>query len=381
MTERKLNFKGDLMNKTVRFVLVGLLGLALVGGLAKSMMTKGQSAPQADSAPTAQGLQTVRLLTGSAKFGFLADPQLKELLAKQGLQVELTKSASFEKDVQRSNEFDAVWPAGANAAADFSKAWKAPSTYPVFTTPLAIASWTALVPVLQANGLAKKTGASHADFYLDKALPLMSEGKRWNQLKDNTVFSVNRGFLVNTPDVRKSTTGALYVAYLAYLLNNNEVPSDIPTGEALATKLSPLITRQGFQEGTLAGPFEDYFGQGMGKAPMVLVYESQYIDAKRDGKIRDTHTLLYPQPGLVLKQILVARTEPGKKLGDILANDPEAQKIAAKYGFRTNDPAVFAQAMKDLGLDAPELLNLADAPSTVVFDAMNNVLTQKLEGK
>lgn len=368
------------MNKMVRIGLVAVLALAFIAGIWKSFI---KTEPSGDATPVALAsakANKVKLLTGSAKFSFLKDPELTQLLAEQGIELELTKSGAFALDVTKVQDFDAVWPAGAAAATDFSQAWEAPATYPVFSTPLAIASWKALMPVLQANGLAKKTGDMHGDFNLEKALPLMLSSKRWNQLSNNDVFSVNRGFLVNTPDVRKSTTGSLYISTLAYLLNGSEAPSDVTVARELADKLSPLITRQGFQEGTLAGPFEDYLGQGMGKAPLVLIYESQFVEAKRDGKLKDTHFLLYPQPGLVLKHIFVARTDAGKKLGEILASDPNAQAIAAKYGFRTNDAAVFAKAMAEHKLDAPELLNIADAPSTAVFDAINKTLTNKLEG-
>jgi hypothetical protein len=104
------------------------------------------------------------------------------------------------------------------------------------------------------------------------------------------------------------------------------------------------------------------------------------VEAKRAGKLPETAVLLYPQPGLVLKHVLVARTDAGKQLGEFLANNPQAQEIAAQYGFRTNNPEVFAKTLKAVGLDAPELLNLADAPSTAIFDAMNQVLAKKLEG-
>ena len=225
------------------------------------------------------------------------------------------------------------------------------------------------------------TGPTHGDFYLEKALPLMLKATRWNQLKDNDAFSVNKGFLVNTPDVRKSATGALYIAALAYIQNGSEVPQSIEKANAMADALSPLISRQGFQEGTLAGPFEDYIGQGMGKAPLVLIYESQFIEAKRAGKLRDTHVLLYPQPGLVLKHVYVGKTEAGKKLGELLSTHAGVQQIAAQYGFRTNDPNIFAIETKKLGLDAPDLINLAETPSTTILDAMNQTIIQKLEGK
>ena len=332
------------------------------------------------SHPETQNAQSLKLLVGSAKFAFLKDPKLTEILAKEGIALDLIKSESFEKDKVRLAELDAVWPAGSNSAADWTATIPAAATFPVFSTPLALASWKALMPVFETSGLAKTTGAAHGDFYLDKALPLMLKGVRWNQLQGNTVFNVNKGFLVTTPDLRKSNTGALYIATLAYIQNGNEVPTDAGKAEALTDKLAPLITRQGFQEETLAGPFEDYLGQGMGKAPLVLIYESQFLEAKRAGKLGDNHFLLYPQPGLVLKHIFVAKSANGKKLGELLANNKDIQKIAAQYGFRTNDQKVFAQEAKAIGLDAPELLNLADTPTTPVLEAMTAALIRKMDG-
>jgi hypothetical protein len=368
------------MKISIRLALFCALVLAVVGGIYKSATTPASTeavSAQEGGAPT--NLAHVKVLTGSAKFGFLKDEKLTALLAKEGIALDLEKTGATDTDIARAAQFDVIWPAGANAASDFTSALKGTATYPVFSSPLAIASWKKLVPVLTANGIVKAEG-SHADFLLEKALPLMVGGKRWNQLSNNDVFAVNKGFLVNTPDVRKSSTGALFVATLAYVRNGNDVP-EITKASVLAADLSPLITRQGFQEGTLSGPFEDYIGQGMGKAPLVLVYESQFFEAKRQGKLTDSHILMYPQPGLVLKHIMVARTNAGKKLGEFMASNRDVQKIAAEYGFRTNDPSIFAASAKEIGLDAPELLNLADAPATLVLDAMNQVLISKLEGK
>lgn len=368
------------MDTRIRLTLVVLLGAALAGGIWKSFSSKPAPSTETTGPVSPSGLKKVKLLTGSAKFNFLKDPELVKLLAENGLELELSKTGAFANDVGRNQEFDAVWPAGAAAAKDFSMAWAAPNTYPVFSTPLAIASWKPLMPVLTENGLAKMTGAEHGDFYLHKALPLMLKSTRWNQLKGNTAFAVNRGFLVNTPDVRQSTTGGLYISLLAYIQNNDEAPATADAARPLAEALSPLITRQGFQEGTLAGPFEDYLGQGMGKAPLVLIYESQFVEAKRQGKLGPNHVLLYPQPGLVLKHVVVARTEAGKRLAELLSSHPQAQKLAAQYGFRTNNAQVFADAMASMKLDAPELLNVADAPSTAVFEVINKTLVEKLEG-
>lgn len=376
------------MNTPIRMLIIaallGVLGIGVWKSASTNNSTAAIKAPsssetQSNTSDPSSTLTTVRLLTGSAKFGFLQDPKLEELLAAKGIRLELSKSGAFAKDVVRESEFDAVWPAGANAANDFSTAWKTSNTYLVFSTPLVLASWKQLAPVMQANGLVNMQ-SNYGLFYLNKALPMMLAGTRWNQLKENKVFDVNKGFLINTPDVRKSNTGMLYLGALAYILNNEDVPSDVVTGEMLANKLSSVMTRQGFQEGTLAGPFEDYLGQGLGKAPLVLIYESQFVEAKREGKLRENNILFYPQPGLVLKHVLVAKTEAGKILGNLLSTDQDIQRLAAQYGFRTNSPAVFEDAMQGYGLASPELLNLAEAPSTPVLEAMSRVIINKLEG-
>lgn len=370
------------MKKYFGIILSLLLIVAVGAGVYKSSQQKsGDTITGSDThAGQNKPKRIVKLLAGSAKFSFLKDPELEAILAKEDIQLELIKSSSFIQDKDKLGELDAAWPAGANVAADWSSIMTGSTTYPIFSTPLAIASWTALMPVFEKNGLAKMSGPNHGDFYLEKALPLMLKATRWNQLKDNTVFAVNKSFLVNTPDLRKSNTGSLFIAALAYIQNNNEVPQDIEKAATMAESLSPLITRQGFQESTLAGPFEDYIGQGMGKAPLVLIYESQFLEAKRAGKLRDGNIILYPQPGLVLKHVLVGKTPNGKRLGELLSTNPEIQKIAAKYGFRTNDPLVFAAMTKAIGLDAPEQLNLAETPSTNVLDAINQTIIKKLEG-
>ncbi len=368
------------MKKTFA-ILLSVLLLAAVGlGIWQSHREKnGQGAALLNLTEPPQ--QTVILLTGSAKFPLLQDPELQTLLRRNGITLQLKKSGALEDDKAQLANYDAVWPAGANQANDWQQLMPGNKSCPVMTTPLALASWRALLPVLEKNGLAKGSGNAHGDFYLDKALPLMLAGQRWNQFQDNTVFAVNRSFLISTPDIRKSNTAAQYIAALAYIKNGNEAPQQREKAIAIARELAPLITRQGFQEGTLSGPFEDYLGQGMGKAPLVLVYESQFLEARRTQKLRDAHLLLYPQPGMELKHIVVARTPAGQKLCDLLANNVDIQKLIAKYGFRGNDPALFAQQAKELGLDAPEILNQADAPGSTILDAMQQTIIDTMESK
>ncbi len=369
------------MKRTLAIALSILLAIAVIAGIWKSKNTSQSSSSPSLLSLNAPPAKKLRLLTGSAKFSLLQDPELQALLRKNGIELELVKSGAFEQDKAQFDNFDAVWPAGANQANDWAALIAGSSSFPVMSSPLTLATWKPLVPVFEKNGLGKLSANAHGDFFLDKALPLMLEGKRWSDLQDNSVFAVKKSFLINTPDIRKSNSSVMYIAALAYIQNKSEVPQQKEAAEQIAKLLTPLITRQGYQEGTLAGPFEDYLGQGMGKAPLVLIYESQFLEARLAKKLNDNHFLLYPQPGLLLKHVLVAKTAEGKKLGKLLAEDPDAQKIIARAGFRTNDPAIFSAHAKTLGLDAPALLNLAETPNTTILDSMVQTIVNTLESK
>jgi hypothetical protein len=396
------------MNKNLGIILSLLLTLAVAAGIVKSVRQRdpggsgsnlgntsntsntGSSNPSSNfvtdllgshPAPNQASPSTpLKILTGSAKFNFLRDPELTAILAKQGITLELIKSGGFDSDRAHAASIDAAWPASAAAAADWAAAMPGSSSVPIFSTALALASWNSLMPVFEHNRLAKRV-AAHGEFDLQLALPLMLKGTRWNQLADNSVFPVNKSFLVNTPDLRQGISAGQYLATLAYILNGHEVPDSPAKAQRLAQQLLPLITRQGFQEATLAGPFEDYLAQGMGKAPLVLVVESQFFEARRDGKLNAQHILLYPQPGLLQKHVWVGKSAAGKQLGELLASDPALQKIAAKHGFRSSNPDWFAQQAKSLGMDAPVLLNLAEAPNSATLEAMIKTISTQLEGQ
>lgn len=370
------------MKKGVGIALTAILAIGLVAAVVKSFNNgkQAETAPEQTQQASSQ-VQIVKVLTGSAKFAFLQDPEVVQILESEGIQLELTKSGAFESDAVNIKQYDAVWPAGSNAASDFTRAYVAnkiqPKSFPIFSTPLTIASWKALLPTLKRSGMVVEN-QGHYDLKLSEALPFMLAGKRWNQLPDNTAFAVNKSFLVNTSDIRNSNTAALYIATLAYMQNKEEVPQNQQTALALADDLAPVILRQGFQEETLSGPFDDYLGVGMGKAPLVLVYESQFVDAKRQNKIKDSQILLYPQPGMVTKHVLLSRTSNGAKLGELLASNPKIQAKAAQYGFRINDPEQLKKTWAEFKMQAPELLNLGEAPDSKLLDSMVKAIVAKM---
>jgi len=112
---------------------------------------------------------------------------------------------------------------------------------------------------------------------------------------------------------------------------------------------------------------------GMGKAPLVMVYESQFISrtAKTDGSITADMVLMYPEPTIFTKHILVPLNENGNKLGELLSTDPELQRLAIEFGFRSNDVVYFREFVERNQLTIPQnLVNVVEPPSYEILEGM-----------
>ena len=111
----------------------------------------------------------------------------------------------------------------------------------------------------------------------------------------------------------------------------------------------------------------------MGKSPLVMIYESQFIQraAAADGSITPDMELVYPDPTILSKHTFVGLTPNGIRLGDFLTNDPEIRELATEYGFRTTDTAAFTKFVTDHQLAVPNtLIDVIDPPTYETLEAM-----------
>ncbi|TNY03328.1 hypothetical protein EW661_23635, partial [Escherichia coli] len=69
-----------------------------------------------------------------------------------------------------------------------------------------------------------------------------------------------------------------YLALASYLANGQQIVQSAEEADKALPTVAPLFLRQGFQEQSSAGPFEDYLALGMGKAPLLVAYESQMVE-------------------------------------------------------------------------------------------------------
>lgn len=319
----------------------------------------------------------VRGVIGSEKEDFFKDPELVALLKQKGFQVEVQKAGSRQiaTTVDLSG-MDFAFPAGAPAAEKLRRDQKAKNTYSVFFTPMVVASWEPITTLLEKNGMATNKG-KYDLLNLDRLLQAIQEKKRWNSLKDSGAYPVNKPILISSTDVTRSNSGAMYLALASYVYNADNVVQNSQQAAQVLDQVKPLFLQQGYQESSSQGPFEDYMLIGMGKTPMVMVYESQYLEKALKNTLRPGMRLMYPTPGMFTKHMLVPFTDNGTKLGELLANDPEVQRIAAKYGLRSQNQQVFDEVTRSTGLAKPEALSdIVDPPAYDVLEGMIQSIEQ-----
>ena len=322
-------------------------------------------------------IELVRGLIGSEKEGFYNDPRLHAVLRKNGLNVQFEKVGS-RAIAQRTDlkTFDFAHPAGAPAALKIQAAVKSQQIFTPFFTPMVIASWKSLLPTLEREGLVKKESDNYYLVDMPRLVTMMDKGTRWKDLADNTAYAVSKSVLVSSTDVRKSNSAAMYLALASYVANgNNVVQSDADVQKVLPLMTS-IFLKQGFQESSSAGPFDDYVSMGIGKAPMVMIYESQFLEylaRQAAGKlpVNPDMVLLYPKPTIFTKHVFVGLSAAGAKLGQLLESDPELQAMAVEYGYRTSASGQFAKISADRKWSVPAtLVDVIDPPSFEVLERM-----------
>jgi hypothetical protein len=316
---------------------------------------------------------TVRGLIGSEKTEFFQDPDVIKALRKGGLEVEVEKAGSRQIATSFDLEqYDFVFPAGVPAAEKIRREQGVSQSYDVFFTPMAIASWKPIADLLQANGMVKDQGGYYT---LDMArfIETFAAAKRWSDLPDNDAYDVNKRILISSTDVRTSNSAAMYLSLASFVANNNSVVQSNVEVNQLLPLMTHLFLEQGFVENSSAVPFTDYQIMGMGKAPLVMIYEAQFIAmaAAPDGGMRPEMVLIYPEPTLFTKHLLIPLGEGGEQLGQLLQEDPDLQRLAIEHGFRNQDVAYFYEFTKDKQLSLPNsLVNVIEPPSYEVLEGM-----------
>lgn len=344
-----------------------LLAVVLAGGVGSGIWFSNQHLHQEKIAVSAPQETTIRGLIGSEKQSFFLDERVVQTFRKHGITVIAEKDGS--RSIANRNDYgsyDFGFPSGANTGEQLKKIVGAKETYVPFYTPVVVASWRPIAEILQNNAMVEE---KNGIFYLkdfSRLLVLIEANTRWKDLPGSEAFPTSKAVLVASTDVRTSNSAMMYLALASYILNGESVVQNAADVQKVGDAVAKLFLRQGFQESSSAGPFEDYLALGMGKTPMLMAYESQLIEYwhRRPEHLKGDMVLIYPKPTVFSKHVFVPFNDRGARLGELLANDAELQSIAHEYGFRTGGETKGPEIWAARSIHVPEILvDVIDPPS------------------
>ncbi|MDN3269881.1 substrate-binding domain-containing protein [Streptomyces sp. MA15] len=315
------------------------LAVLLIGGVAAAVVA-GR-----DSGETGTATKTVRMVIGSEKAEFFADPDVVEALAAQGYTVEAETSGSWAMEGLDLEGYDLAFPSSRAPAAELAEKYGVRGMLPrPFYSPLVVVSRRGAAEVLAANGLAELDEEHPGTLRMDAYLEAAERDRTWQQLDGAEQYGELTGTLfISSTDPESSNSGALYLAAASYVANGGKVVASDADLERTAPLMRTLVSVQGAQQSGTDAAFRD-FVSGAGN-PLVLVYESQVTALLDEQQNADDLVVLYPDTTVNSDHTVVPLTENGRRLADLLGNDPALRKLAVRHGFRPQgDVAEFAAA-------------------------------------
>lgn len=354
-----------------------LLAVVIVGAL--TFMGNKNKTEATAGAPDSSNVVTLTGVIGSEKKAFFDDPRVQAVFAENGLAVKVDTAGSRDIANADLSKYDFAFPSSAPAAQKIAEKVKPRQSYSPFYSPMAVASYKPVMELLAKNGAASQNaGVWHIN--MDAYLKLVADGTKWKDLAGaDKLYPSPRSVLINSTDIRKSNSAAMYLALASNTLNSGSPVSNDAQADQVLPTVSKLFLSQGYSESSSDDPFQNYLSQGMGAVPMVMIYESQFVGEAINsaGRLKDEMVLAYPDPTVFSKHTLIPIKDPANKLGDLLTNNPKLLELTADYGFRpTNDATVFTKTTTDNKVTVEkDLINIADVPSYEMLENMINKIS------
>ncbi|MFF3203337.1 hypothetical protein [Streptomyces sp. NPDC002962] len=313
--------------------------------------------------------KTVRMVIGSEKAEFFADPDVVKALAAKGYTVEAETSGSWAMEGLDLEGYDLAFPSSQAPATELAAKYEVRGTLPrPFYSPLVVVAHKNAAGVLADNGLATLDAEHRGTLKMAAYLDAARADRTWQQLRGAGKYGELTGTLyLSSTDPETSSSGALYLAAASYVDNGGKVVASDAEIERTAPLLHRLVSVQGAQQSSTDAAFRD-FVSGAGN-PLVLVYESQVASLLAGGQQPDDLVVLYPDTTVNSDHTAVPLTESGGALAGLLSADPELRRLAIRHGFRPQGvTAEFASATTYL---KQELTGVRQAPvptSTVLHE-------------
>ena len=370
--------RGRKVSVVLGVILVGVVIAAIA--LGRGLLPFGDGDEGDTTGGSGGKLTQLHGVIGSEKRAYFEDPDVVARLEELGYRVSVTTAGSRQIATTTDiAEQDFVFPSSAPATQKVREQGSGYSVDFPFFTPMAVASWKPIADLLVAEGVvSEQNGAYTLD--VNKYMDLARSGKRWRDLGE--AYPSPRNVQIRSTDIRTSNSAAMYLSLLAWEVAERD-PERRDDVVFLIDEIAPFFTAQGYSEASSSGPFTDYLSQGMGAAPMVMVYEAQFLgeQMRPNSRIRDDMVLLHLSPTVLANHGIVGVSAGGKELGRLLSNDPQLQQLAARHGFRPANSGSLADELADRGFDAPsDYVNSIDPPSYDRLEQLIDGVGQRYAG-
>ena len=213
---------------------------------------RGQQQAQIEHTAAVEAASTVELkgLIALDVEPYFKDPRVIRVLAAKKLPVNVVRVGSRDMagKVLPGAAPDFLFPSGvvaANQIVDAARKANLPAAQvSPFFTPMVIASWEPIAKILVANGIAKPLSPKVYGVDMAKLTQVMLAKKKWKEFKDSSGYDVGRSVLVSTTDLRRSNSGAMYLALTSAALTG-DVVTDRASAQATALKLVRAVQAPG----------------------------------------------------------------------------------------------------------------------------------------
>lgn len=346
------------MRRTISILVAGILAVAVGATVVDATRPRHRTVVRGVVAPEVEA--------------YLNDPRVRQVLASHGMQLHLDVQADRRlPDAADPARDDFAFAANSSVGEAVAHAHQVAVTYAPFSSPMAIATFKPVARTLAAAGVARDNGGWWT-LDVGRFAALVQRGQRWSDIAGAT-YRADAPVLIRSGDVAGSDAGALYAALAGFVANGNSVLETVHDVDGAVNAVSPLFVGQGSADQSSDAPFEDYVALGLGTTPMAMIYEAQFIErvAARDGSIAPDMVLMYPDPDVMSKRVVVPLDARGAALGRLLQQDPSLQRIAAEHGFRPDAAGVFSSFAQANALRVPVApAGLVDLPPAAILDAL-----------
>jgi hypothetical protein len=326
----------------------------------------------AESAGDCRTPVAVRGVIGSEKESFLRDQRVTERLGCLGFTVEVDSRGSrdmLDTLAQGDHGYAFAFPGSTPAAEKIMTSLGTSEKIPLFSTPMVVATFRPIVTLLEEEGVIQKAADGTDVVDVAALLEFARAGKRWDQLAGNSAYPVRKTILLSTTDPQDSNSAIMYLSIASQVANDGAIVTTEQQLQKVLPDLCSLIYDQGGKPDTSQVLVNDYLVGGMGRIPMGLIYEAQYVTRAPAPPLAEDSVMLFPRPTIYSRHTLIPLTPDGAAVGKALRDDPELVRLAAEHGFRPERPLA-GQEMGDRPVDVVE------SPSYEVLENMLSALAE-----